>query len=175
MPFKLNQFLWLLCFGILIFFILLLNLWFGRCDEQGTWLDLEVKQQGLLPVKIQLNWSHLGMRLLKLIWHVLRLNQPSSNSVGDSLDQLLLSLLLVIVYGKNVVTFWLLVKDAKHNSSQVSNVNCWNKVVSLADKWKSNWILEPGLLEMRVEDSFSFSVEDTGRDDISLDVFLLEV
>ena len=101
------------------------------------------------------------MGLLEVVWDVLGLNQASSDAVGDSLDQLLLGWFLVVVNSEDVLSLWLLVKDLEDDSGKVSHMNSWHKVVTLTDVWESDWFLEPGLLDVGVEDGLTLTVKDT--------------
>ena len=46
----------------------------------------------------------------------------------------------------------------------------WDAVVTIANVGESDWILEPGFLDVLVEDGLSLAVEDTGGDDVGLHV-----
>ena len=48
------------------------------------------------------------------------------------------------------------------HAGQVSDVDGRYKVVAFSDDWKALWFLEPGLLEVTIEDFFALTIEDTG-------------
>lgn len=84
-----------------------------------------------------------------------------------------MSWLPVVVDGENVLSSWLLLVDGLDHSGQVGNVNSWEQVVSVSNVWESDWILEPGLLDVGVEDGFSFTVQDSSRNNVCLNVATL--
>ena len=78
--------------------------------------------------------------------------------------------LLVVVDGEDVLPVWLLLEDCLDHSSEVGHVDGWDAVVTIADVGEPDWILKPGFLDVLVEDGLSLAIEDTGRDDVGLDV-----
>lgn len=54
-------------------------------------------------------------------------------------------------------------------------MNSGDQIVAITNNRKSEWVLEPRLLEMAVEDRLSFSVQNASRDNISLDSFLFKI
>jgi len=102
-------------------------------------------------------------------------NETSSNTLADSADQLLLRRLLGVVNAEDVGAFGLGFGNFLNHAGQVSNVNCGHVVVALANEGQTGRLLEPGLFEVRVKDSFSLAVQDTSRNNVALDVGGFEV
>ena len=50
-----------------------------------------------------------------------------------------------------------------------------NEILTLTNDWEFEWVLKPGLLEVAVEDRLPSTVEHTSRDNVCLDILLLEV
>lgn len=102
------------------------------------------------------------------------LNQTSANATRDGRDQAFLSRFLVGVNTKNVLALRLRLIDLLDHSCQVSYVDSWDQVVTLTNYGKVNRVLQPGLLEMGVKDSFTFTVKETSSDNVGLNVLTLE-
>ena len=103
------------------FFLLLLNLFaWGRLrsDKDRRWLGLDVQHDELLPVKMQIKWCLLRVDWSILNWDISGFNQSSTDTVWDSLDQLLLRRLLRIVNTKDILSFrrWRLEDLLDHSS-----------------------------------------------------------
>ena len=102
------------------------------------------------------------MTVIKLNWNVDLFSQAGANAVTDCLDQVLLGRLLCVVDTKDVLSLgWGFMNFFDH-AGQVSDVDGRHKVVAFSDDWKTLWFLEPGLLEVTIEDFFALTIEDTG-------------
>ena len=108
------------------------------------------------------------MSLLELLRHINTFDQASADTVRDGSHQLLLQGPLVVVDGKDVLASRFLLEDGLHNSCQVGDVDRRYEVLTLTDVGQSRRLLLPGLLKMRVEDSFTFAIEDTRGDNVGL-------
>lgn len=102
------------------------------------------------------------MTVIKLNWNVDFFGQAGANAVTDCLDQIFLGRLLRVVDTKDVLSLWWGFVDFFDHAGQVSNVDGRHQVVALSNDWKALWFLEPGLLEVAIEDFFALTIEDTG-------------
>ena len=101
-----------------------------------------------------------------MYWRVLdrdidRHNETCADSLRDRLDELALRWLLGVVDTENVLALRLRLKDFLDHASQVCHVNSGHKVVALTNNWQFLRVLQPRLLEVTVEDSFTLTVEHT--------------
>ena len=104
-----------------------------------------------------------------------RLNETSANSIRDSLNQLSLSWLLCVVDTEDILSLGRCLEDFLHHASQISHMDRRNEILTLTNDWELEWVLKPCLLEVAVEDRLPSTVEHTSRDNIRLDILLLEV
>jgi hypothetical protein len=113
------------------------------------------------------------MRFLEFHRNVNRLSKTGTNSIRDSLDQFSLSRLGSVVNSEDVPLLWLGLINLLDHSSQIDDVDSWDLVLSFSDVGQVGWLLEPSVLEVVVENSLSFTIKDTSRDNVSLEIWLV--
>jgi hypothetical protein len=113
------------------------------------------------------------VRFLELHRNVNRLSKAGTDSIRDSLDQFSLGRLSSVVNSEDVSLLWLGIINLLDHSSQIDDVDSWDLVLSFSDIWQVGWLLEPSVLEVVVENSLSLTVKDTSRDNVSLEIRLV--
>ena len=117
------------------------------------------------------------MSLLESFWYIYGLNETCANTIGNGSYQFFLGWFLVVIDGKNILSVRFFLEYSFDHSSKIRNMNCWEKIVTITNIWKSERILKPCFFDVLVEYSFTLSVENTSRNDICFNVtsFILEI
>ena len=134
-----------------------------------------VQHDELLPVQVQVKRGLLWMHGCVLHGDINRFDKACANTIRDGLNQLLLGRSLSIIDTKDVLGLRWRLKDFLNHPGQILHVDRRHEVLALAHDGQFLWILLPRSLEMVVEDGFTKTVKNAGRDDEGPDPLFLEV
>lgn len=103
------------------------------------------------------------------------LNFTSSYMNRNGLHDFLLSSFLTIIYRQYILkqVLWRLSYYLLNKINQISLMDCRNNIISLSKIGQKLGFLKPGMLELIVEDFFSFSIQNTGAYDVDFEIFSL--
>jgi hypothetical protein len=100
------------------------------------------------------------------------LDLTSTNSLRNRFNYSLLRWFLSFVNDEDVWLVKLVVDDSLGDSGEITNMDGWNEVVTLADDGQFFWRLLPSIFEMVKEHALSMTVSNTTAQDVNLEKWL---
>ena len=97
------------------------------------------------------------------------LDLTGTNTTGNSLDQPFLGRALCFVNSENVLLGALLTNNTLHNAGQIDYVDGGDAVAAVSEDGELGGTLDPGLLEVVVEDALAISVANTRAHNVDLE------